>query len=215
MSNNTLNVNEIFWSFQGEGLRAGVPSIFIRLAGCSLRCPYCDTPGSWENGTEFTLEKILETVDSYHSQYPGSQVVITGGEPLEQDIIELTKQLKNRDLFISLETNGLHDQDILIDWCTVSPKDINQYSIHEKLAIKIDEVKLIVTSNLTPGIVKQIRLTLNHMSKKPVPIFLQPNDQEPDFSRYQAAFFLFCQCQELGISGVRAGFQLHKIYQVD
>ena len=74
-------IKEIFWSFQGEGLRAGVRSIFLRLAGCRVQCPYCDTRGTWDPGAGkwMPVEDILVEVDRLAQQYPSSQVVITGG----------------------------------------------------------------------------------------------------------------------------------------
>ncbi len=55
-------INEIFWSAQGEGLRSGVPSVFVRLAGCTLGCPYCDTRRAWERGRERTVEDVVAAV---------------------------------------------------------------------------------------------------------------------------------------------------------
>src|SRR5215469_18951154 len=76
----SLNVSEIFYSIQGEGLLAGVPSVFVRLSGCNLRCTWCDTPyTSWEpQGAETTIESIVERVRGYSCAH----VVVTGGEPM-------------------------------------------------------------------------------------------------------------------------------------
>ena len=73
-------INEIFYSLQGEGSLAGVPSIFIRLAGCPLRCTWCDTKYAWDSsaGQEMSCEQILEAVADYPTRY----VVLTGGEPM-------------------------------------------------------------------------------------------------------------------------------------
>jgi organic radical activating enzyme len=205
-----LKINEIFWSFQGEGLRFGVPSVFLRLAGCSFHCPYCDTKTSWDNknGSSLSIEEILSKIEKHMKKYPQSQVVITGGEPLEQDLSEITATLKKKNHFLSIETNGVYFQDLPIDWWTVSPKDVSDYDIHKDLLKKINEVKLIVNKNLTIDVIKRIRSLLPHL----IPIFLQPETN--DKQRYENTFSLFCQCQEEKLENVRAGIQLHKIYSV-
>lgn len=202
-----LKINEIFWSFQGEGLRAGIPSIFLRLAGCQLRCPYCDTREAWEGGVWMPLDDILAQIDLQKKKYPASQVVITGGEPLEQELETLVTGLKERDYFVTVETNGIEYYDLPIDWWTVSPKDVSGYNIHDDLKGRIDEVKLIVNKNLTVDVVKQIR-KIGHF----FPIFLQPDST--DSRRYENTFYFFEQCQEKGIKDVRPGIQLHKVYRV-
>ena len=202
-----LKINDIFWSFQGEGLRAGFPSIFLRLAGCSLKCPYCDTRDAWDRGRDMSVYDIMTEIGSHKKKYPQSQVVITGGEPLEQDLSELVDVLNKRNFFISIETNGLHFQELAIDWWTVSPKDAADYSIHEGLVKKIDEIKLVVNKNLTLDVIKRIRAI-----GEGVPIFLQPDGNDKD--RYKHTFLLFQHCQEQGITDIRSGIQLHKVYSV-
>jgi organic radical activating enzyme len=202
-----LKINDIFWSFQGEGLRIGFPSIFLRLAGCSLKCPFCDTKDSWDTGRDMPINEIIAEIDKHRKKYPRSQVVITGGEPLEQDLSELVDALNKKNFFISIETNGLHFQELAIDWWTVSPKDAADYSIHEGLQKKIDEIKLIVNKNLTLDVIKRIRAI-----GEGVPIFLQPDGYDKD--RYKHTFLLFQCCQEEGIKDIRPGIQLHKVYNV-
>ena len=202
-----LKINEISWSFQGEGLRTGFPSVFLRMAGCNLKCPFCDTKGSWENGRDMAIYKIIADIDKYRKKYPQSQVVITGGEPLEQDLSQLVDVLKKKNYFISIETNGLHFQELAIDWWTVSPKDGADYFIHKGLVKKIDEIKLIVNRNLTLDMIKRIREIVEG-----IPIFLQPNGYDKD--RYKNTFFLFQRCQEEGIKDIRPGIQQHKVYNV-
>jgi 7-carboxy-7-deazaguanine synthase len=81
-SNNdlTLKINEIFFSIQGETTKAGLPTIFIRLTGCPLRCTYCDTAYAFHDGDKLTLAEIMEKISDYRSK----QVTVTGGEPLAQ-----------------------------------------------------------------------------------------------------------------------------------
>jgi 7-carboxy-7-deazaguanine synthase len=205
-----LKINETFWSFQGEGLRVGVPSVFLRFAGCSVQCPYCDSKDSWkiDAGASVSIEEILSEIEKYKKKYPQSQVVITGGEPLEQDLSEITTALKKKNNFLSIETNGVHFQDLSIDWWTVSPKDVTDYFIHEDLLKKTNEIKLVVNKNLTIDVIKRTR----SMVPVSVPIFLQP--EADDKNRYVNTFSLFQQCQEEKLENTRAGIQLHKIYHV-
>ena len=75
-----LKVNEIFYSLQGESSYAGLPTIFIRLTGCPMRCGYCDTAYAFNAGENFTINDILDNI----SQYKTKHVTVTGGEPLAQ-----------------------------------------------------------------------------------------------------------------------------------
>jgi len=99
----TLKVCEIFYSIQGESTRVGCPCVFVRLAGCNLRCSYCDTVYALTGGTEYTVEDIIVAV----SKYPCRLVEITGGEPLlQQHTPQLVAELFNNGFEVLLETNG-------------------------------------------------------------------------------------------------------------
>src|SRR2546429_1086723 len=78
----TLQVSEIFYSIQGEGVSCGQAAAFIRLGGCSLGCQWCDTKYTWHGGPVWEEQRILDTVKGF----PARRVVVTGGEPFEQDI---------------------------------------------------------------------------------------------------------------------------------
>ena len=99
-----MKISEIFYSIEGEGIEIGRPEIFIRLAGCNLRCTWCDTKYALENGTEMSIEEILQEA----GKYPCKSVSITGGEPLLQktELLELVRQLKGLGYWIQLNTNG-------------------------------------------------------------------------------------------------------------
>src|SRR5580693_3384724 len=89
-----LRVSEIFYSIQGEGILAGVPSVFVRTSGCNLRCAWCDTPyASWNpEGEPRTVEEIIAAVQSHAA---ARHVVLTGGEPMiAKEIRELAAELK-------------------------------------------------------------------------------------------------------------------------
>src|SRR5436190_21830670 len=101
-----LRLTEIFFSLQGETRTVGLPTVFIRLTGCPLRCSYCDTAYAFSGGKFFSIEEILEKVASYNAYY----VTVTGGEPLAQkDCIELLKKLCDQGYEVSLETSGAID----------------------------------------------------------------------------------------------------------
>lgn len=99
-----LRIAELFYSIQGESTRAGLPCVFIRLAGCNLRCIYCDARYAWEEpGVAMELADILAWV----AQYPGILVEITGGEPLQQaGVFPLMQALIDSSHQVLLETNG-------------------------------------------------------------------------------------------------------------
>ena len=98
-----LRLTEIFYSLQGEALTSGLPTIFVRLTGCPLRCVYCDTEYAFSGGERQSLETIMTTIASF----PCKRICLTGGEPLAQpNAIELMKRLLSEGYEISLETAG-------------------------------------------------------------------------------------------------------------
>lgn len=102
----SLRIFEIFHSLQGESSRVGLPTVFVRLTGCPLRCGYCDTEYAFHGGSTQTLEQILREVAQYQAQY----VCVTGGEPLAQKTChELLKALCDAGYSVSLETSGAMD----------------------------------------------------------------------------------------------------------
>jgi len=117
-----MKIAEVFYSLQGEGALTGMPSVFIRFAGCNLRCSWCDTKyASWSPETEpWDIDAILEYVKSCNT----SHVVITGGEPtLQHELLELTTELKQLGKHITIESNGTtYRGDIQCDLISLSPK---------------------------------------------------------------------------------------------
>lgn len=119
-----MRISEIFYSIQGEGRLAGVPSAFIRTTGCNLRCAWCDTPyTSWNpQGKNLSLTTILREIEKYRTRY----VVVTGGEPmLAQEIEELARELKARGAHITAETAATIYKPIVCDLMSLSPKLAN------------------------------------------------------------------------------------------
>ncbi len=114
---------------QGEGFLAGVPSMFVRLAGCPLRCKWCDTKYAWDQkaGQDYTIAEIVQTV--LRKESPGQQwsckfIVITGGEPMiNSDLPQLVQELKTADKHITIETAGIaFIPDLACDLMSISPK---------------------------------------------------------------------------------------------
>lgn len=116
-----MKIAEIFYSIQGEGMLAGVPSVFIRTSGCNLRCAWCDTPyTSWNpEGENYSVAAIIEKAIAFGAGH----VVVTGGEPMiAPEITELTASLHGADLHITVETAGTVYAPVACDLMSISPK---------------------------------------------------------------------------------------------
>lgn len=162
----TLQINEIFYSIEGEGLRVGQPTTFVRLAKCNLRCHFCDT--EFDSFTEMSPNTIITQV-AHHS---ATWVCFTGGEPLGQNIRPLAQQLKAQGYQLHIETNGGISPDPqlfdLIDHWTVSPKR------HPIVAgfKRITELKYVVGKAFNE---ERVQETLADV------IYLQPESSEPRY----------------------------------
>ena len=144
-----LKVNEIFYSLQGESSNVGLPTIFIRLTGCPMRCSYCDTEYAFNTGDNFTIDHIIETI----SQYKAKNVTVTGGEPLAQkECWDLLKRLCDEGYSVSLETGGaisIGNIDkrvkIILDIKTPgSGEDKNNFWENLELIKPQDEIKFVI-----------------------------------------------------------------------
>jgi 7-carboxy-7-deazaguanine synthase len=139
-----MRIAEIFYSIQGEGRLAGVPSAFIRTSGCNLRCAWCDSGyTSWEpEGNSLTVAEILNRV----SAFPARHVVVTGGEPLIAPAVEeLCAGLRERGFHLTLETAATVFKPVACDLASLSPKLANSTPyIREdgRYALKHDEMRL-------------------------------------------------------------------------
>ncbi|GLQ31239.1 7-carboxy-7-deazaguanine synthase QueE [Litoribrevibacter albus] len=101
-----LRITEIFYSLQGETRTVGLPTVFVRLTGCPLRCQYCDTEYAFSGGEWMSLDEIVETISSY----PTKHITVSGGEPLAQpNCIPLLARLCDLGYEVSLETSGAMD----------------------------------------------------------------------------------------------------------
>lgn len=141
-----MRVHDIYSAIQGEGCLTGTPMILVRFQGCSAACPWCDTgeAQSFEDGHDWDLQEIVAAV--LRVCRGEHWILITGGEPLEQDLHDLTqlvKLLQACDLLVALETNGAHDVPRgLFDWACVSPKP--HLSLHPNALRHADELKYII-----------------------------------------------------------------------
>jgi len=137
-----VKVNDIFYSLQGEGFLAGAPSVFIRLAGCTLRCRWCDTKYAWEEtaGRDYSIDKIIQAVQEWPSKF----VVITGGEPMiSPELTQLLQELKASDRHITIETAGIAFIPALpCDLMSISPKLSNSTPTDPKLAAIHEDSRL-------------------------------------------------------------------------
>jgi organic radical activating enzyme len=134
ISQTTLKVNEIFYSLQGEGSRAGEASIFIRLAGCNLKCDFCDT--EYEKFTEMTIPEVVNEIEKFE----GGWIVWSGGEPLLQLTCEMFRFFQTLGYAQAIETNGTQEMRCKFDYITVSPKSKlkKDFYIHSV----IDEIRI-------------------------------------------------------------------------
>ncbi|SDZ73324.1 Organic radical activating enzyme [Porphyromonadaceae bacterium NLAE-zl-C104] len=128
-----LNVNEIFYSLQGEGGRSGQPSIFIRLAKCNLSCSFCDT--DFERGVKMTTDEILRKIEPYGCKW----IIWTGGEPTLQLNDALVALFKEKGYLQAIETNGTRRLPQGLDYITCSPKQ--QFEKVRELIPEVDELR--------------------------------------------------------------------------
>ena len=138
--NKVYRVNEIFYSLQGEGRWTGTPAVFVRLAGCNLRCPFCDTDFSASSGMD--LAAVLREVRRLSASC--RLVVVTGGEPALQLDEAFVAAFHAGGYRIHVETNGTRPLPAGVDWVTLSPKDAWQDGAQVVLE-RADEVKVVYT----------------------------------------------------------------------
>lgn len=220
---NTLAINSIFYTIQGEGPFAGSPAVFIRLAGCNLQCPMCDT--------EYVKRRIMSVdmiVDRYFDFAEKRQpiVVITGGEPFRQNISLLINRLLRLCVTVQIETNGtlpppmgtMLDHTGLTIVC--SPK---AGSVNKKLEPHIDAYKYVANVQSLEGSVDGLPShALEHPNGKGlarprpgadnVPVYLQPVDEQNKVLNKRNTKAVVESCLKYGH---RLCLQMHKIVGVD
>lgn len=200
----TLRIAEIFGSFQGEGLRMGEPTIFVRLAGCNLRCSFCDTKRARRGGRPMSPGRVAAAAASLRRRWPASWVDITGGEPALQNLGPLVEGLRAAGFSVQVETNGTRSLPWTFDWVSVSPKP-PRYEAVPSLRRRASELKLVAGRGLTLAVVARLRGEFPSR----VPVIVQP-ESNALWSRAKAAR-LVRRAVRLGLSNVRPGVQLHRI----
>lgn len=169
----TVNVNEVFYSIQGEGTRAGMPCIFIRLQGCKLRCVWCDTPYALdhrEKGQALSVDDIAAYADEHQCSF----IEFTGGEPLEQEaVFAMMGQLCDRGYTVAVETGGHVDvrdvDDRVVVIMDVKCPDSKMSTLNKLENLSLlqakDEVKFVIASRgdyeFARDIIRQYHLERN------------------------------------------------------
>jgi 7-carboxy-7-deazaguanine synthase len=190
-----LRVNEIFYSIQGEGLRTGQASVFVRLSGCNLACEFCDTDHS--RFEEMSEEEILHQVQEIGG--PCRWVVLTGGEPLIQPVGKLITMLRQQGYKVQVETNGLINALTGAESCgahhlTVSPKGVVS---QRALGRNLSEIKVVARD-------QNDVVRAESMLGWGVPVYLQPVSNDPEAIK-------LCVQSVLKNPELRLSVQLHKL----
>jgi 7-carboxy-7-deazaguanine synthase len=204
---NEIRINEIFFSLQGESSRVGLPTVFVRLTGCPLRCGYCDTAYAFHEGNTRTIDDVLAEVATHGARY----VCVTGGEPLAQkNCLTLLTRLCDAGYSVSLETSGALDVSTvdsrvsrIVDIKTPGSGEVekNQWANLAQLR-QSDELKFVLTSEDDYQWAK--RLILDRRLDTVCPILLSPAFAELEYSQL-AEWVLRDKLK------VRMQVQLHKV----
>ncbi|MDR3539873.1 MAG: 7-carboxy-7-deazaguanine synthase QueE [Desulfosporosinus sp.] len=188
---------EIFNSIQGEGFHMGKGTTFIRVAGCNLRCSWCDTQNSFDlsKAQWLSAEEIVDQTQILHHH-----VVITGGEPTLYDLGPLVRELHKLCKYVAIETNGTNPIPVEwgIDWITASPKPGSRFA----LCCQADELKYVVDDEFS----------IDCITEQDMPegrVFLQVES-----GRLESAQKGYDLLQRFPERGLRLGIQLHKVLDV-
>jgi 7-carboxy-7-deazaguanine synthase len=155
----SLRISEIFYSLQGETSRVGLPTVFVRLTGCPLRCQYCDTAYAFTGGKTMSLQSIMSEIHKFPTRY----ITVTGGEPLAQkNCLPLMKMLCDEDYRVSLETSGALD-----------------ISAVDERVMKIMDIKTPASGEAS----KNLWENLQHVTAKDEIKFVLCNEEDYDWSR--------------------------------
>ena len=139
-----MRVNEIFESVQGEGFHSGRAAVFVRLSGCNLKCPFCDT--EHQSYKDMSEEEIVAEIAKYGAEL----VVITGGEPMLQLTETLVSRIHAIGRMVAIETNGTIPVPRIVDWITVSPKMAFVGEVGKPKLVFAHEVKVVFDGEHEP-----------------------------------------------------------------
>jgi len=197
----TYSVSEVFYSLQGEGVRAGTAAVFVRFAGCNLRCTRevdgfdCDTVH--DQSCRLTVQALVEKVKVV-DRGPCRWVVFTGGEPGLQVDDELVRALKSEGYRLAIETNGTVDLPSGLDWVTVSPKP----SAPRLVVRRANEVRFVLDESRVPHCVDEI--DADHYTVSPV----------FDGDQFDPAALVWCVRYCLHDPRFRLSVQQHKFWGI-
>lgn len=234
LNNDLAPIDEVFFSYQGEGIYAGIPQIFVRFSGCNLRCNYCDTPKSLNIRSKskyFTSQSLFEYIknvfernkDSFYGQKPS--VSFTGGEPLlyADFILDLIKKYLKNKFSVYIETNGSLSQQIkkIYKYCNVVSMDIKFQSACKKDLFKEHKkfleicrkkvfVKTVITKDTQEKeFIKAINIISNISNN--IPLIIQPSSFDNIINKKVLQFYSMAI---LKIKNVRILPQLHKLWKM-
>lgn len=205
MSEPTLPVNDLFASFQGEGWWLGRAAFFIRLQGCPLRCPWCDSASTWDKngGVSFSVQALAAAAAKEAAEI----AIVTGGEPAIHDLSGLTAALKGVGKRVHIETSGAFPLRGYFDWITLSPKRA-KLPLPENLA-RAHEIKLIIEK---PSDIDEWLSFLPADLPQCQAVWLQPEwGHQADPAVRKAV----TEAVKKRAGLLRAGVQLHKFYDAD
>ena len=212
-------VHEMFHTFQGEGVHMGKLAFFVRLFGCPVKCPWCDSAGTWhpdyvpKDITRMSPDSIVEQAVASGARI----LVVTGGEPAIHDLRNLANAAHAEGLLVHLETSGGFPIKGYIDWITLSPK---KWKLPLAENVKVaNEFKFIIETAEDIKFYFEMIKELGYDPQDPlnedeVPIWLHP---EWGQSKNGGTLGAICKAvKEQGPQGTfRAGWQLHKLYDID
>lgn len=219
-ANEKLSVHSIFPTIQGEGPYSGHPALFIRLAGCNLQCPLCDTDYTSKRLT-YTTSELVDDINQIFQEVPGRLIVITGGEPFRQPIEELVQTLLMLNYLVQIETNGTvyrnlawSDPDLTI---VCSPKT---GKVHSKLLPHITAFKYIATCEELSADDGLPLGSLNHPCypvlfrdfRDNQKVYLQPADEKDEIKNKANEKAVVQSCLKFGYI---LCLQVHKIVDVE
>lgn len=204
-------VNSIFYTLQGEGIFSGQPAVFIRLRGCNLQCPFCDT--QFDDGDQIKTEDIINRVKEL-SQQRAKLVVITGGEPFLQPIEHLCKYLLKAGFAVQIETNGtLWRPTPKRVYIVCSPKFDNkgEMFIHQQILRRASCLKFLISKNNAPfnSVPEAIEARARKMG---LPIYVQPMDERNEISNKENLRWSTKLALE---KGYNMSIQLHKLLEIE
>jgi len=204
-------VHERFYSWQGEGVYAGRAAFFIRLFGCPVKCPWCDSAGTWHPNyvpkhiNRMTPRELADEVEASKAPI----VIVTGGEPTIHDLRPLLKELKRiPNLRVHLETMGGFPIQGVFDWITLSPKWA-RLPLPENVR-RADEFKIIVESHT--GLWEWFSYLAFPVEGKAKQIWLHPEWSKRNDPK---VLNTITEAVKMHPTVLRAGYQLHKLFKAD